>query len=63
MRIRKDAVMPPVVNHAEVQTPANIRQSKPLLASQPAALAGDKKVVVVSAPVGSIAALESTLGF
>jgi hypothetical protein len=63
MRIRKDAVMPPVVNHAEVQTPANIRQSKPLLASQPASLTSDKRVAAISAPVGSIAALESALGF
>lgn len=55
--------MPPVVNHAEVQTPANIRQSKPLLASQPASLTSDKKVAAISAPVGSIAALESALGF
>lgn len=60
--------MPPVVNHAEVQTPANIRQPKQLLASQhfagqPAAVAGDKKVAPVAAPVGSIAAIESALGF
>ncbi|MDQ0509652.1 hypothetical protein [Ancylobacter amanitiformis] len=55
--------MPPVVNPAEVQTPANIRQSKPLFASVPATAATEKKAAVVSAPIGSIAALESALGF
>jgi len=56
--------MPPVVNPAEVQTPANIRQpNKPLLASQPASASTDRKAASVAAPVGSIAALESVLGF
>lgn len=55
--------MPPVVNPAEVQTPANIRQPAALLASRPSAAATAKKAPSVTAPVGSIAALESALGF
>ncbi|MCK0209312.1 hypothetical protein MWN33_14850 [Starkeya koreensis] len=61
--------MPPVMNRNEVQTPAALPSAKTPF-DQPATIAavrpavpGERKVENVNAPVGSIAAIESRLGF
>ena len=58
--------MPPVMSRAEGQAPAALRQAKAPFAADPRQSAGtlDKKVTPnAQAPVGSIAAIESLLGF
>ncbi|WAC25701.1 MULTISPECIES: hypothetical protein [unclassified Ancylobacter] len=60
--------MPPVMNRSEVQTqaalPPKALQSKALPGQIAAPASADKKSgSLVSAPVGSIASLESRLGF
>ncbi|MCS0493792.1 hypothetical protein [Ancylobacter mangrovi] len=58
--------MPPVLNRAEGQTPAALRPAKTPLAADPRQTASstDKKAGnTAAAPVGSIAAIESLLGF
>lgn len=68
MRNRKDFEMPPVMNRSEVQTPTVTRpprtaafEAASLSATRPAETG--KKSPTANAPVGSIAAIESLLGF
>ncbi|QIB32739.1 hypothetical protein [Ancylobacter pratisalsi] len=59
--------MPPVLNRAEGQAPAALRQAKAPLSVDPRQSASsiEKKAAAAAAnaPVGSIAAIESLLGF
>lgn len=61
--------MPPVMNRNEVQTPAALPPAKTAFGQTAAiaparpAVAGERKADNANAPVGSIAAIESRLGF
>lgn len=58
--------MPPVLNRAEGQAPAALRQAKAPLSVDPRQSASSiekKAAAAANAPVGSIAAIESLLGF